>query len=314
MISRKQPSTTLEEGRLSRARVNGSTAGSEDRLTKAVSPRFPIRYKAPIERIERSPETAIGVIVPFDFELDWEYWRYLPPGVSLYFTRTPHVNRPVGISLAKDVGKPTMVKRATRALNALQPALTLYACSSGSFIRGLEGERQLRQAMLDAGARRAVTTSGGMLEAFRACGAQRIAVATPYTERLTMALVDFIEAAGFNVVSAHYLGTSTDIVSVSKATVANLVREASRPEADVVFLSCTALRTYGIVAELEEELDCPVLTSNQVSFWAGLHHADALVPSLEQGDGWVLGGGDPIARSTQLLIDAAVAGHELAAS
>lgn len=266
---------------------------------------FPTRYREPIVREERPAETSIGVVVPFDFELDWEYWRYMPPGVSLYFTRTPHVSRPVGLSLAKEVGKIPTVMRATRALNALKPALTLYACSSGSFVRGFEGEAAIRQAMLDAGARRAVTTSGAMIEAFRACGARRIALATPYTERLTTSLVQYIEAAGFDVVSAHYLGISSDIGSVSRATVADLVRQAHRPEADAVFLSCTALRTYGIVASLEEDIGCPVLTSNQVSFWAALHYADVLIPSLNGDGGWVLGGGNPMARSTRLLLDAA---------
>jgi maleate isomerase len=197
-----------------------------------------------------------------------------------------------------------MVMRATRALNALKPAATLYACSSGSFIRGVAGEQRLREGMLQAGARRAVTTSGAMLEAFQAAGARKIAVATPYTERLTMALVHFIEEAGYEVVSAHYLGLSHDIGRVSRGTVADLIREASRPDADAVFLSCTALRTYGILAQLEDEIDLPVFTSNQVSFWAGLHHADALAPSLEREDGWVLGGGNPMARSTRLLLDA----------
>lgn len=302
------PVTTNNEKENMRARgAESMSTILEEPVAQPVATRFATRYRDPIVRDPRSDEIAIGVVVPFDFELDWEYWRYLPTGVSLYFTRTPHVSRPVGISMAKEIGKVSTVMRATRALNSLRPALTLYACSSGSFVRGLEGERKLRQSMLDAGARRAVTTSGAMLEAFRAVEANKIAVATPYSERLTMSLVSFIEAAGYEVVSAHYLALSNDIGSVSRETIADLVRQASRPEADAVFLSCTALRTYGIVANLEEEIDLPVLTSNQVSFWAALHYADALIPSLEREDGWVLGGGDPMARSTRLLLDASLA-------
>lgn len=264
------------------------------------------KYREKIEHRETIRETPIGVVVPFDFELDWEYWRYLPESVSLYFTRTPYLRKPVGVSLAKEVGKPTVVAKATRALTSLNPAVTLYACSSGSFIRGAAGERHLRHVMIDAGAKIAVTTSGAMVEALRGAGAQRIALATPYTRTLTLALVDFLEEAGFDVVSAHYLGMSAGIVSVSKRTIANLVRDASRPEADAIFVSCTALGTYGILASLEQEVRHPVFTSNQVSLWAALKEANALnIKRSQDGRPWVLGGGRPMARSTRILLDAA---------
>lgn len=264
------------------------------------------RYRYPIELKEVLREIAIGVVVPFDFELDWEYWKYQPEGVSLYFTRTPYLRKPVGVTLAKEVGKTTVVANATRALSSLNPAVTLYACSSGSFIRGMAGEEQLRLAMLNAGARQAVTTSGAMIDALRAGGAQRISVVTPYTRSLTLSLVDFLEEAGFNVVSAQYLGLAHGIGSVSQRTIGSLAKSASSPEADAVFVSCTALGTYGVLAQLEREVSHPVFTSNQVSFWAALKAAGALrIKKGQDGKPWVMGGGRPMARSTRLLLDAA---------
>lgn len=275
-------------------------------MQNTLEPQFgrpaPVRFAQAIEREDRVREIPIGVVVPFDFELDWEYWRYLPQGVSLYFTRTPFLNEPVGMRLARNVGNPKMVARATRALNSLNPEVTLYACSSGSFVRGLAGEQALRECILQAGARRAVTTSGAMLRALDAGGVRRVAVAAPYTERLTMSLVSYLEEAGYDVVSVHYLGLTRDIGSVSRATIAELVRQASRPEADAVFVSCTALRTYGILAMLEEELHCPVFTSNQVSLWATLDEAGVLAEPPDEGP--VLGDASPMARSTAILLDA----------
>jgi maleate isomerase len=275
--------------------------------TQAARRPGPALYRETIERDERPPETAVGVVVPFDFELDWEYWRYLPEGVSLYFTRTPFLNQPVGMRLARDVGNPKVVARATRALNSLNPAVTLYACSSGSFVRGLAGEEALRAAMVAAGARAAVTTSGAMIDAFKAAGARKIALATPYTQRLTASLADFVEEAGFEAVSVHCLGLSSGIGTVSRTTIANLVRQTGWPEADAVFVSCTALRTHGIVAMLEQELHCPVFTSNQVSLWAALDAAGALIP--DDGETPVLGDGHPMARSTSLLLEASRTGR-----
>lgn len=265
----------------------------------------PTRFRLPIERKEFVEEIAIGAVVPFDFQLDWEYWKYLPQGVSLYFTRTPYVRKPVGITLAKEIGKTSTIMAATRALSSLDPAVTLYACSSGSFIRGIAGEELQRKAMLDAGARRAVTTSGAMVDALRHSGAQRIGIATPYTRSLTSALADFLEEAGFDVVSAHYLGLSSGISAVSQRTIASLVMGAASPDADAVFVSCTALETYGMVAALEREIKRPVFTSNQVSFWAALRAAGALhIKRGPDGKPWIMGGGRPMARSTRLLVDA----------
>ena len=261
------------------------------------------RFREPIRHVEQPDNIAIGVIVPFDFELDWEYWRYLPKNVELYFTRTPIVRKPVGIRLAKDVSRASTVWRATQALLSVEPEVVLYACSSGSFIRGLDGEESIRRTILEAGAKRAVTTSGAMLEAFHVTGARRVAIATPYTERLTRSLVSFTEEAGYEVVSASYLGIDHNIASVSHDTIRDLVLEASHPDADAVYVSCTALRTFGSVAQLEAEIDTPVFTSNQVSLWGALCAAGAMFRETDSMDPEELpGGASPMARSTAILL------------
>lgn len=256
--------------------------------------------------IEYDPEPAtvrVGVVAPFDFGLDWEYWHYLPEGVELYFTRTPMLHKTVGIPLARAVGHPPTVARAAKALSALHPAAVLYACSSGSFVGGVAGEAALTAAIVAAGARRAITSSGAMVEALRAAGVERVGVASPYTRPLSQSLVSFLEEAGFTVPVARYLGITGEIGTVSKRTIADLVRDTGRSDVDAVFVSCTAMRTYGIVADLEAEIGTPVFTANQVSLWSTIRatQAEALAP--EQAD-WVLGGGQPMARSTRLLIEA----------
>ncbi len=279
-------------------------AAPDEELLETLAPHPPEQFHQEIEYDEPVAQIPIGVVVPFDFGLDWEYWRYLPDGVSLYFTRTPHLNRGVGIPLARDVGRPSTVGRATKTLLSLDPAAVLYACSSGSFVNGYEGERRLRDAMLDAGARDAVTASGAMVTAFQALGIERVAVATPYTRPLTQKLLSFLDEAGFRVPSTHYLGLARNIASVSKKTICDLVRASTHPRAEAVYVSCTALRTYGIVADLEAEIDMPVFTSNQLSLWAALRAArpETLDP---EHPGWVIGGGQPMARSTEMLIEAA---------
>lgn len=252
------------------------------------------RYRRPIQFDDRiHTETPVGVVVPFDFSLDWEYWCYLPPGVALHFTRTPHLRRDECSYLARSCGRPSVVARAARTLLAVEPASVLYACTSGSFIGGVDGEREIRQAMADVGCVNPVTSSGAAVEALRLAGARRVSVAAPYSGQLTGRLVHFLEDSGFEVASAHYLGLQRNIAGVSKATIADLVRQAKGADADAVFVSCTSLRTYGIVASLEQELGIPVFTSNQVSLWAVLVAAGALPRPSGADEGWTLGGGNP---------------------
>lgn len=262
------------------------------------------RVRREVEYDPPESRRPIGVVVPFDFNLDWEYWSYLPEGVVLHFTRTPHLRHEVGTALARGVGRPAVVAKATRALSAIKPAAVLYACSSGSFVDGVDGERRIREAMLEAGAPAAVTTAGATVEALVDTGMRRISLVTPYTSRLTNRFVDFLEQAGIEVASAHHLGVTSNMSLISKATIADLVRDADDSDADAVVVSCTALRTWGIVSDLEGELGRPVFTSNQVSLWSVLRAAGILRGGVgHPGPGWTMGGSDP-ALSTRLLLEA----------
>ena len=46
-----------------------------------------------------------------------------------------------------------------------------------------------------------------------------------------------------------------------------MTRAAAGIGADACFISCTAIRSAGLIAQLEDELGIPVITSNQVMAW-----------------------------------------------
>lgn len=96
-------------------------------------------------------ELGIGIVAPFDLVLDREYWQWVPETVSLHITRTPNLELPVGAELATAVSDAEVVARATRDLAGAGPEVTVYACTSGSFIGGLAGETRLRRVMEEAG-------------------------------------------------------------------------------------------------------------------------------------------------------------------
>lgn len=217
-----------------------------------------------------SAQTGIGMVVPHDMALDRELWRWVPDDVTLYFTRTPHDPREVTVDMVAEISEASVVAASTRDLATTPSQVCAYACTSGSFVRGLAGERELAEAMESAGAPQAVTTSGALLAALEHLGIHRIAVATPYDASLTERLVDFLAEAGHELARGAHLGLTSDIWKVPYETTAELVRRADTPAAEAVFIACTNLPTYDLIAQLEADLGKPVISANQATVWACL--------------------------------------------
>ncbi|MEU1024848.1 decarboxylase [Streptomyces sp. NPDC005904] len=216
------------------------------------------------------PQRGVGVVAPFDFALDRELWRWVPDEVSLHLTRTPYVPVEVSLDLARLVSEHETLADAVRALSVVEPEVLAYACTSGSFVRGVAGERAMCAAMTREGAVAAVTTSGALLEALDALGARRVALVTPYTWSVTRALEEYLAEAGVAVTARAYLGLTRHIWKVPYRDVADMARRAVRAGVDALFISCTNLPTYDVIPQLEAELRMPVISANQVTMWSAL--------------------------------------------
>jgi maleate isomerase len=209
-------------------------------------------------------------VAPYDFALDRELWRWVPAEVTLHLTRTPFEPLPVGVAQALAVGDRDVVARCTRDVTVVGPEVVVYACTSGSFAAGRDGERALAGAMREAGAPSAVTTSGALCSALAALRVTRVGVATPYDEEVAALLVAYLAASGVEVTRNENLGLHDRIWTVPDEETADLVRRTAISGSEAVFVSCTNLPTYDVISLLEEELGMPVLTANQVTMWAAL--------------------------------------------
>lgn len=216
------------------------------------------------------PQRGIGVVAPFDFALDRELWRWVPDDISLHLTRTPYVPVEVSLDLARLVSEHETLHDAVATLNAIAPEVVAYACTSGSFVGGIAGERAMCEAMTRAGAVPSVTTSGALLEALTDLGVRRVALVTPYTVSVTRALEEYVAEAGISVSGCAFMGLTRHIWKVPYREVVGMARKAVRGDADALFISCTNLPTYDVIPQLEAELRIPVLSANQVTMWAAL--------------------------------------------
>lgn len=224
---------------------------------------------APEPALEEVPP-GIGIVAPFDLALDRELWRWTPEAVSLYLTRTPRLQGPVGVALAEHLADPDAIAAACGEVAVAEPGVTAYLCTSASFVAGLEGEALLRAAMRRGGARHALTTSGAVLEALSALGVTRVAVATPYDQALTERLVAFLAEAGVKTTGSAFLGLGADMWRVGADAVRALAEAVPRDGARALVLSCTNLRTYDVIAPLEAALGIPVVSANLATMWAAL--------------------------------------------
>jgi maleate isomerase len=216
----------------------------------------------------------IGVIVPFDAVLDREYWELVPRGTTVHLTRTEFFAEPYGVKLAERGAAATDVATAARSLSAIKPDVIAFACTASSFVLGIEGERRLRAAIEAGGQTKAVSTSGGLLSALKALGARKVALGTPYDAELGERLRTFVAEAGFEPVSLVNLDTDLSHLGESdESVVVDLAKAAIRPDADVLFLSCTNLPTLGLLPSLQQRFGVPVLAANQVTMWAALRAA-----------------------------------------
>jgi maleate isomerase len=123
-----------------------------------------------------------------------------------------------------------------------------------------------------------VTPIGAARAALARLGVRRIAILTPYIPETGWPVVAHFAAQGFEVVGARHMGLEDDrdIARVSEEAIVEAACVADVPEAEALFVSCTALPALGCVARIEATIGKPVVTSNQASIWAmrrlaGLH-------------------------------------------
>ncbi|HEX2177669.1 MAG TPA: hypothetical protein VHG70_17335 [Nocardioidaceae bacterium] len=218
----------------------------------------------------KEPLAGVGVVVPFDFAQDRELWRWIPDHAQLHVTRTPFVPSPMTEGMARAISEEGPILQATRDVLLPEPGVVAYACASGSFVDGTEGEARVRSTMARAGASRTVTTSGGLVDALALLGVRRVALVTPYIDALNGLLVDYLRAHGVFTTAVSGLGLLGQIWRVSIEELVESVRLVDTPDAEAVFISCTNLTTYDLIRPLERDLGKPVLTANQVTMWAAL--------------------------------------------
>ncbi|WP_326765740.1 aspartate/glutamate racemase family protein [Streptomyces sp. NBC_01591] len=220
--------------------------------------------------------TTVGLLYPGHFaEDDFPRMEILLDAVRLVVNRTDIDEDAYVIDALIRTGSPEHLAAGVEELQRAGVECVVWASGGGSFLYGWEGAHEQAAALARATGVPASSTSLGFAHAVRELGADRVAVASTYPERITGLFADFLHAAGIDVAVTHAasLGSAAEAAAWDLDRVKELAVAADRPEADAVLLPDTALHTAGHEADLEELLGKPVLTGNQVTVREGLRLA-----------------------------------------
>ena len=215
----------------------------------------------------------IGILFPADGANDDDFWRLVPPGVTVHVARTrPLIDDFTVEAYGRLAGED--VESQAELLGLIRPSSVAYACTSGSFIRGVEHDRDIGVRIRRASGAPATTTSTAMVNALRALGLRRVAVATPYPDVINQRLTAFLVTSGFSVENNMGLGLDDWTINfVPQSDVYHLARKVDTAGAEALFIACTNLRALDVIEPLEKDLAKPVITANQATMWEALRLA-----------------------------------------
>ena len=222
----------------------------------------------------------LGVLTPeFDPVPESEMSAMAPPGVSIHAAR---VRRNTAAAFAE----PPYIDNAAGQLADLAPKAVAFAYTSSSYALGAAAEGPLR-ARLEQRVRGipVVLTCSAAVEALRALGVTRVALIHPpwFSDDINARGREYFRAQGFEVLRCEQIAPARTFTEVRPEEVFEWVRGHVPRDAQAVFIGGNGLRAVGVIKALEAALDRPVLTANQVVFWAALQTAKVSVKVPDYG-------------------------------
>ena len=220
----------------------------------------------PYEFDESAVVHRLGLIVLASDETTERDFRAMMPEGASHYTARVFNDRMVTIETLRAIGP-----RLSHAAEILLPSTRLdaiaYSCTSGTVALGYdEVAAQINQGRPDVPV---VTPITSAIKGLNVMGAKKITLFTPYIDSVNQAMRGFLENHGIEVLNIGGFGLESD------ADMARLPPEAIRaaavaschPDADALFISCTAIRAVEILEAAEGDLGKPVLSANQTLFW-----------------------------------------------
>jgi maleate isomerase len=210
----------------------------------------------------------IGIIIPSDnTAMESEFHTLLRSiqGVSIHASRVFMEE----LSIENLLKMNKNVRRAAEELKTAEVDVIAYGCTSGSFVKGLQFDKEIITEIETQTHIPATTTSTAVIEALKALHVKKVAVGTPYPDEINQLETVFLEKNGFHVTSIKGLAIAPDVdIGKQEPYIAYKVgKSVNTKDAECIFISCTDFRSIEIIDALEKTLGKPVISSNQSTLW-----------------------------------------------
>lgn len=238
-----------------------------------------------LREVNYGSRARLGMLLPSgNAAAEPEILAMLPRGISLHASRL----KLTGSSLQQLLGMVERVEEAAALVSDAAVDLLAFHCTAVSTLNE-ELETSIARRAQEASGRPVVTTAQAIIKALEAVGARRIVLITPYIDEINQREIDFLERHGIEVLAASGLGLNTpqEMLRIEPRAWHDCVLQQKRADADAYFISCTAIRTAGVIEALEAALERPVITSNQTLAWHSLRTLG--LDERVAGFGWLLG-------------------------
>jgi arylmalonate decarboxylase len=215
----------------------------------------------------------IGLVVPFATDrvpaegpMMYPDVTFIPKGVGV------RALTPEGYDAAFEAIVPAAKELAQQNVDAI-----MVIGTSLTFYRGYEAHQKLLEQLRSETGLPVSTMTEAIVDGLRSVGAERVAVATAYSDLVNDRLADFLRRSGFQVLSMRGFGLTGfgDAANQSEQDIIDLSSKAidEAKKADAVLISCGGLKTLGCAVPLEQRHGIPVVTSTQSAFWKALRLA-----------------------------------------
>lgn len=220
----------------------------------------------------------LGFLVPAGTPtVEPEMFRLAPDGVSVHFQRM--VARGADGTLQGLEERITTqlehIDESAELLSMIRPDVIVLAHTATSYRLGREAEQALVERVQARTGVRFITAFGSVIAALDHLGVKRVALGTPYDEKLTLQAKENLESYGCEVVSFEWLRNVRSIFEEPPGRVYGLGRSVDRPEAQAIFLSGVGMPTVSVLDALDRDLGKPVISSASAMMWNALRVARA---------------------------------------
>jgi len=228
------------------------------------------------------PRVRIGFLYP-DHSAEDDYPRMaalVMPQVDAVVVHTSIGEDAHRVDALLDTGAEWRLHEGAEELKRIGVASGMWACTSGSFVFGLEGARKQAKAIEDFLGVPVSSTSLAFADACAALGIRRVAIAATYPDDVAALFQQLLADTGVETVQREALGiiTGVEVGTVERErAIAHAVR-SDHPAAEAVLMPDTALHTVALLEDLEAAVGKTVLTANQVTMWQALRLAGVLTP------------------------------------